>query len=87
MRHEAIKGYHCHWTLQLEAFYKTCSCHVLLTYGPRKAVAEVSNHNEPIGRGVWSSMFESQLMSGSSELRVKWFGCHLIRDSSDLVVI
>ena len=22
----------------------------LLTYGPRKAVAEVSNHNEPIGR-------------------------------------
>ena len=21
-----------------------------LTYGPRKAVAEVSNHNEPIGR-------------------------------------
>ena len=32
-------------------------------------------------------MFESQLMSGSSELRAKWFGCHLIRDSSDLVVI
>ena len=60
---------------------------VSITYGPRKAVAEVSNHNEPIGRGVWSSMFESQLMSGSSELRVKWFGCHLIRDSSDLVVI
>ena len=22
----------------------------MITYGPRKAVAEVSNHNEPIGR-------------------------------------
>ena len=32
-----------------------------ITYGPRKAVAEVSNHNEPIGRKsgsqlVWKSM-------------------------------
>ena len=58
-----------------------------MAYGPHKVVAEVSNHNEPIGKGVWSSMFESQLMSDSSELRVKWFGCHLIRDSNDLVVI
>ena len=66
---------------------KSNAIYCQLTYGPRKAVAEVSNHNEPIGRGVWSSMFESQLMSGSSELRVKWFGCHLIRDSCDLVVI
>ena len=24
--------------------------HISLTYGPREAVAEVSNHNEPIGR-------------------------------------
>ena len=24
--------------------------HIFITYGPRKAVAEVSNHNEPIGR-------------------------------------
>ena len=23
----------------------------MITYGPHKAVAEVSNHNEPIGRG------------------------------------
>ena len=25
-------------------------CIATLTYGPHKAVAEVSNHNEPIGR-------------------------------------
>ena len=28
--------------------YKFCTTYV--TYGPHKAVAEVSNHNEPIGR-------------------------------------
>ena len=51
-------------------------------------MAEVSNHKEPIGRRcVEFSWFECQLMSDSSELRVKWFGCHLIWDSSDLVVI
>ena len=32
--------------------FRLCNCirHVHLTYGPHKAVAEVSNHNEPIGR-------------------------------------
>ena len=43
-----------------------------LTYLPHKAVAEVSKDKEPIGRGcVELNWFESQLMSGSSELRVK----------------
>ena len=44
----------------------------LITYLPRKAVAEVSKDKEPIGRGcVEFKWFESQLMSDSSELRVK----------------
>ena len=59
-----------------------------ITYLPRKAVAEVSNHKEPIGRRrVEFNWFESQLMSDPNELRVKWFGCQVICDSSDLVVI
>ena len=37
-----------------------------ITYLPHEAVAEVSNHKEPIGRGcVDFKWFESQLMSGS----------------------
>ena len=39
--------------LSANSMVLTCSNHVYskqLTYGPRKAVAEVSNHNEPIGR-------------------------------------
>ena len=57
-----------------------------LTYGPRKAVAEVSNHNEPIGKGC------AALMRKSIDVRLKrvavqaaWlstdFDCHLIWDS------
>ena len=58
-----------------------------LTYLPHKAVAEVSKDKEPIRRGcVELNWFESQLISGSSELRLKWFGCQLIWDSNDLVV-
>ena len=50
-----------------------------ITYVPHKAVAEVSKDKEPIGRGrAEFNWFDSQLMSDSSELRVKWFGCHLI---------
>ena len=71
---------------------------MLITYLPHKAVAEVSKDKEPIGRGcVELNWFESQLMSDSSELRVKWFGCQsmcasndfgclLIRTSSEVVV-
>ena len=56
----------------------------LLTYLPHKAVAEVSKHKEPIGRErAEFNWFESQLMSDSNELRVKWFGCHLVWDSND----
>ena len=52
------------WELRFER-YK-------LTYLPHKAVAEVSKDREPIGRGcVELNWFESQLMSDSSELRVK----------------
>ena len=46
-------------------------------------MAEVSKDKEPIGRERAEFNFESQLMSGSNELRVKWFGCHLIWDSND----
>ena len=43
-----------------------------LTYLPHEAVAEVSKDKEPIGRGCGEfNWFESQLMSDSSELRVK----------------
>ena len=50
-----------------------------LTFGPHKAVAEVSKDTEPIGRGcVEFNWFESQLMSDSNELRVKRFGCQPI---------
>ena len=55
-----------------------------ITYLPHKAVAEVSKDKEPIGRErAEFNWFESQLMSDSNELRVKWFGCHLIWDSND----
>ena len=58
-----------------------------LTYLPHKAVAEVSKDKKPIGRECAEfNWFESPLMSGSNEWRVKWFGCHLIWDSNDLVV-
>ena len=61
-------------------FVDLCS----LTYLPHKAVAEVSKDKEPIGRECAEfNWFESQLMSDSNELRVKWFGCHLIWDSND----
>ena len=57
---------------------------LVLTYLPHKAVAEVSTDKEPIGRErAEFNWFESQLMSDSNELRVKWFGCHLIWDSND----
>ena len=57
---------------------------VNLTYLPHKAVAEVSKDKEPIGRErAEFNWFESHLMSDSNELRVKWFGCHLIWDSND----
>ena len=57
---------------------------VIITYLPHKAVAEVSKDKEPIGRECAEfNWFESQLMSDSNELRVKWFGCHLIWDSND----
>ena len=50
-----------------------------ITYGPHKAVAEVSKDKEPIGRGcVECKWFESQLMSDSSEVRFKRFGCQMI---------
>ena len=53
-----------------------------LTYLPHEAVAEVSKDKEPIGRErAEFNWFESQLVSDSNELRVKWFGCHLIWDS------
>ena len=35
------------WTMLYNFIYH------FITYGPRKAVAEVSNHNEPIGRKSW----------------------------------
>ena len=55
-----------------------------ITYLPHKAVAEVSKDKEPIGRECAEfNWFESQLMSDSNELRVKWFGCHLIWNSND----
>ena len=55
-----------------------------ITYLPHKAVAEVSKDKEPIGRECAEfNWFENQLMSDSNELRVKWFGCHLIWDSND----
>ena len=43
-----------------------------ITYLLHEAVAEVSKDKEPIGRGcVEFNWFESQLMSDSSEVRVK----------------
>ena len=57
---------------------------VLITYLPHRAVAEFSKDKEPIGRECAEfNWFESQLVSDSNELRVKWFGCHLIWDSND----
>ena len=53
-----------------------CIIYIYLTYLPHKAVAEVSKDKEPIGRECAEfNWFESQLMSDSNELRVKWFGC------------
>ena len=45
-------------------------CHhsIIITYGPHKAVAEVSNHNEPIGRNLEFNWFESQWTSHSVAL-------------------
>ena len=41
-----------------------------ITYGPRKAVAEVSKDKEPIGKErAEFNWFESQLMSDSNALR------------------
>ena len=57
---------------------------IYVTYLPHEAVAEVSKDKEPIGRErAEFNWFESQLMSDSNELRVKWFGCHLVWDSND----
>ena len=57
---------------------------IKITYLPHKAVAEVSKDKEPIRKECAEfNWFESQLMSDSNELRVKWFGCHLIWDSND----
>ena len=71
-------GHHVFWI---------ASCMLLnmfITYLPHKAVAEVSKDKEPIGRKCAEfNWFEIQLMSDSNELRVKWFGCHLIWDSND----
>ena len=42
----------------------------IITYGPRKAVAEVSKDKEPIGKErAEFNWFESQLMSDSNALR------------------
>ena len=72
--------------------------YIYITYLPHEAVAEVSKDKEPIGRECAEfNWFESQLMSDSNEVRVKWFwlsvdlkfnwfGCQLIWDSIDLVV-
>ena len=57
---------------------------IYITYLPHKAVAEVSKDKEPIGRGCAEfNWFENELMSDSSEMRFKWFGCELIWDSND----
>ena len=81
------------------SFIPSLLLHDDITYLPHKAVAEVSKDKEPIGRErAEFNWFESQLMSDSNDLRVKWFGCQsmcasndfgcqLIWDSSDLVVI
>ena len=59
-----------------------------LTFLPHKAVAEVSKDKEPIGRECLEfNWFESQLMSDSNELRVKWFGCHLTWGSNEPMVV
>ena len=50
-----------------------------LTYLPHEAVSELSNHEEPIGRGCLEfNWFESPLMSDPNELKIKGCGCHLI---------
>ena len=50
-----------------------------ITYLPHRAVAEVSKDKEPIGRECAEfNWFESQLVSDSNELRVKWFGIQKI---------
>ena len=55
-----------------------------ITYGPRKAVAEVSNHNEPIGRGCVALVRKSidvrltRVADQVACLRTD-FDCHLIR--------
>ena len=65
-------------------FHSKCLVQKNITYLPHKAVAEVSKDKEPIGRKCAEfNWFEIQLMSDSNELRVKWFGCHLIWDSND----
>ena len=57
---------------------------IWVTYLPHKAVAEVFKDKEPIGRECAGfNWFENELMSDSSEVRFKWFGCELIWDSND----
>ena len=51
----------------------------MITYLPHGAVAEVSKDKDPIGRECAEfNWFESQLVSDSNELRVKWFGIQKI---------
>ena len=91
-----------HLTLAMEVVNKKKirlgKVHLFSTYLPHEAVAEVSNHKEPIGRGcVEFNWFESHLVSDSNDLRFKrfWlsidlgfkcFVCQLIWDSTDLLV-
>ena len=66
---------------EIKRFFKK---KIYITYLPHEAVAEVSKDKEPIGRErAEFNWFESQLMSDSNELTVKWFGCHLIWNSND----
>ena len=72
------------WGSHFQPFKIIWTYNITVTYLPHKAVAEVSKDKEPIGRECAEfNWFESQLMSDSNELRVKWFGCHLIWDSND----
>ena len=69
-----------------------------ITYGPHKAVAEVSKDKDPIRKGacgvqlvrksidVRFKRVESQMIWLSSDLRFNWFCCQLVWDSNDLVV-
>ena len=68
---EARYVYHEHTSDRCVFVYGDFISHYI-TYGPHKAVAEVSKDKEPIGRGCAEfNWFESQLMSDSSEVRFK----------------